>query len=112
LAELVDKLVVYPERMRRNLDLLGGLVHSQSVLLELTQAGVGREHAYALVQRNAMPVWQNIQAGRPGRSFLDNLKADAEVVKSVPANKLEALFDLAHHFKHVDTIFRRVFGSP
>jgi adenylosuccinate lyase len=111
LAEVVDKLVVYPERLQRNLDLLGGLVHSQRVLLALTQAGVSREDAYRLVQRNAMPVWQNMHHGRTGPSFLDNLKADADVTKALKPRDLEALFDLAYHLKHVDTIFRRVFGA-
>ena len=111
LADVVDKLVVYPERMQRNLDLLGGLVHSQRVMLELTQAGLAREDAYRAVQRNAMPVWENMQVGRAGPSFLDNLKADPEVSKHIPAKKLESLFDLKPHFQHVDTTFRRVFGS-
>ncbi len=111
LADVVDKLVVYPERMQRNLDLLGGLVHSQRVMLSLTQKGVAREDAYRLVQRNAMPVWQNMHHGRQGTSFLENLKADADVTKALPPRELEALFDLAYHLKHVDTIFRRVFGK-
>ncbi len=111
LADVVEKLVVYPERMQRNLDLLGGLIHSQRVMLALTQKGVAREDAYAQVQRNAMPVWNNMHHGRTGPSFLDNLKADAEVTKSLPPQELEALFDLAYHLKHVDTIFRRVFGA-
>jgi adenylosuccinate lyase len=111
LADVIDKLVVYPERMQRNLDLLGGLVHSQRVMLALTQKGVAREGAYRLVQRNAMPVWQNMHHGRQGPSFLENLKADAEVTKALPTRELEALFDLAYHLKHVDTIFRRVFGK-
>ncbi len=110
LAEVVEKLVVYPERMQRNLDLLGGLIHSQRVMLALTQKGVAREDAYRLVQRNAMPVWQNMHHGRTGASFLDNLKADAEVTKALAPRELEGLFDLAYHLKHVDTIFRRVFG--
>jgi adenylosuccinate lyase len=110
LAEVIEKLVVYPERMQRNVDLLGGLIHSQRVMLSLTQKGVAREDAYRLVQRNAMPVWQNMHHGRTGPSFLDNLKADADVTKALPARDLEALFDLAYHLKHVDTIFRRVFG--
>ena len=103
LTNVVENLVVYPERMQANLDKLGGLVHSQRVLLALTQAGVSREDAYRLVQRNAMPVW------RGEGQFLDLLKADEEVVLS-DAN-LEALFDLGYHFKHVDTIFNRVFGE-
>ena len=103
LTNVVENLVVYPERMRANLDKLGGLVHSQRVLLALTQAGVSREDAYRLVQRNAMPVW------RGEGKFLDLLKADEEVVLSDA--DLEALFDLGYHFKHVDTIFNRVFGE-
>ena len=111
LADVVDRLVVYPERMQRNLDLLGGLVHSQRVMLALTQKGVARESAYSLVQRNAMPVWRNMHHGVVGPTFLENLKADADVTKALPLRELEALFDLAYHLKHVDTIFRRVFGS-
>ena len=103
-ADLVERLVVYPEAMRANLDRLGGLVHSQRVLLALTQAGMSREDAYRAVQRNAMPVWE-------GRGkFLDLLKADPEVTRRLKPKELEALFDEAYHFKHVDTIFRRVFG--
>ncbi|MGI9438692.1 MAG: adenylosuccinate lyase [Parvibaculales bacterium] len=103
LTNVVDNLLVYPERMQANLDKLGGLVHSQRVLLALTQAGVSREDAYRLVQRNAMPVW------RGEGQFLDLLKADDEVVLS--DSELEELFDLDYHFKHVDTIFTRVFGE-
>ena len=103
LTNVVENLVVYPERMQANLDKLGGLVHSQRVLLALTQAGVSREDAYRLVQRNAMPVW------RGEGQFLDLLKADEEVVLSDA--DLEALFDLGYHFKHVETIFNRVFGE-
>ena len=103
LTNVVENLVVYPERMQANLDKLGGLVHSQRVLLALTQAGVSREGAYRLVQRNAMPVW------RGEGQFLDLLKADEEVVLS--DTDLEALFDLGYHFKHVETIFNRVFGE-
>ncbi|NOT41975.1 MAG: adenylosuccinate lyase [Alphaproteobacteria bacterium] len=110
LADVIEKLVVYPERMQRNLDLLGGLIHSQRVMLALTQKGVAREDAYRLVQRNAMPVWQSMHHGRAGTSFLDNLKADAEVTKALLPNELEGLFDLAYHLKHVGTIFKRVFG--
>ncbi len=105
LAEVVDQLMVYPEAMRANLDKLGGLVHSQRVLLALTQAGMSREDAYRAVQRNAMPVWEG-----KGR-FLDLLKADKEVARHLPAPQLEALFDEAYHTKHVETIFRRVFGT-
>ena len=103
LTNVVENLVVYPDRMQANLDKLGGLVHSQRVLLALTQAGVSREDAYRLVQRNAMPVW------RGEGQFLDLLKADDEVVLSDA--DLEALFDLGYHFKHVETIFNRVFGE-
>lgn len=103
LTNVVENLLVYPERMQANLDKLGGLVHSQRVLLALTQAGVSREDAYRLVQRNAMPVW------RGEGQFLDLLKADEDVILSDDA--LEALFDLGYHFKHVDTIFTRVFGA-
>ena len=102
LTNVIENLLIYPERMLANLDKLGGLVHSQRVLLALTQAGVSREDAYRLVQRNAMPVW------RGEGQFLELLKADEEVVLSDA--DLEALFDLSYHFKHVDTIFDRVFG--
>jgi adenylosuccinate lyase len=105
LAGVVDKLVVYPENMRKNLDRLGGLIHSQRVLLALTQNGVSREDAYAWVQRNAMPVW------RGEGDFLTLLKADADVSRMLRRGELEALFDLGYHFKHVDTIFARVFGE-
>ena len=105
LAGVVEKLVVYPERCQANLDKLGGLVHSQRVLLALTQTGVSREDAYRLVQRNAMPAWRGEGA------FLDNLKADADVTAKLPAAEIEAVFDLSYHTKHVDTIFKRVFGG-
>jgi len=105
LADVIDKLLVYPAHMRKNLDRLGGLVHSQRVLLALTQKGVSREDAYALVQRNAMPVW------RGEGEFLTLLKADKEVAKALSATELEALFDLGYHLKHVDTIFGRAFGG-
>jgi adenylosuccinate lyase len=108
LTSVVDKLLVYPERMQKNLDRMGGLIHSQRVLLALTQAGLSREEAYALVQRNAMKVWDS-----DGElSLLDLLKADPEVAQRLPGEQLEALFDLGYHFKHVDTIFDRVFGHP
>jgi adenylosuccinate lyase len=105
LTNVVDQLVVYPENMRRNLDALGGLVHSQRVLLALTQKGVSREDAYAFVQRNAMPVW------RGEGDFRDLLGNDEEVSAKLSAAELDELFDLSYHFKHVDTIFRRVFGE-
>ncbi|MEP0070886.1 adenylosuccinate lyase [Pyruvatibacter sp.] len=102
LTGVMDKLLVYPENMQANMDKLGGLMHSQRVLLALTQKGVSREDSYRLVQRNAMPVW------RGEGVFLDLLKADEEVVLSDA--ELEDLFDLGYHTKHVDTIFKRVFG--
>jgi adenylosuccinate lyase len=105
LAGVIDKLVVYPETMKRNLDKLGGLHNSQRVLLALTQAGVSREDAYVMVQRNAMKTWED------GRDFLGELKGDAEVTAKVPAKQLDELFDLAYYLKHVDTIFQRVFGK-
>ncbi len=105
LAGVVDKLLVYPENMQKNLDRLGGLVHSQRILLALTQKGVSREDSYRLVQRNAMPVW------RGEGNFLDLLKADKDVSSKLTNAELEALFDLAYHTKHVDTIFKRVFGE-
>ena len=101
LTNLVENLLIYPDRMQANLDQLGGLVHSQRVLLALTQAGVSREQAYALVQRNAMPVWHG------EGQFLDLLKKDKDVVLS--DEQLDALFDLTYHFKYVDRIFARVF---
>jgi len=101
LTAVVEKLVVYPDQMQKNLDLLGGLVHSQRVLLALTQAGTSREDAYRIVQQNAMPVW------RGEGQFLELLKADKEVKLS--DDELEALFNLDYHFKHVDDIFARVF---
>jgi adenylosuccinate lyase len=107
LTGVIDKLVVYPERMAKNLDRMGGLVHSQRVLLALTQAGLSREESYALVQRNAMKVWES--DGQ--QSLLDLLKADAEVTQRLSPKELEGLFDLGYHLKHVDTIFDRVFGG-
>jgi adenylosuccinate lyase len=105
LAGVVDKLLVYPANMQKNLDRLGGLVHSQRVLIALTQKGASREDAYRLVQRNAMPVW------RGEGDFLDLLKKDADVKKYLSDAEIAEQFDLGYHFKHVDTIFRRVFGS-
>ena len=104
LANVIDKMVIYPEACARNLNQLGGLVFSQRVLLALTQAGLSREDAYKAVQRNAMEVW-----GR-GANFLELLQDDSEVAKALPAAQLAALFDLGYHTKHVDTIFKRVFG--
>ena len=104
MAGVIEKLVVYPFNMKKNLDKLGGLHNSQRVLLALTQAGVSREDAYRLVQRNAMKTWEH------GADFLSELKADKDVTSKVPAKSLEAMFDLAYHTKHVETIFKRVFG--
>ena len=105
LAGVIENLLIYPENMQKNLDRLGGLVHSQRVLLALTQKGVSREDAYALVQRNAMPVW------RGEGDFLALLGADKEVRAKLSPAELDELFDLSYHFKHVDTIFARVFGE-
>ena len=105
LTGMMDKLVVYPERMKKNLDDLGGLVFSQRVLLALTQAGMSREDSYKAVQRNAMQVWEH------GGNFLELLAADAEVAKHISRAELEPMFNMAYHTKHVDTIFKRVFGA-
>ena len=105
MAGVIEKLVVYPANMKKNLDQLAGLHNSQRVLLALTQAGVSREDAYAMVQRNAMRTWED------GRDFLAGLKADEGVAAKVPPEKLEEMFDLAYHLAHVDTIFQRVFGK-
>ena len=105
LAGVIERLVVYPANMKRNLDRLGGLHNSQRVLLALTQAGASREDAYRLVQRNAMKTWEQ------GADFLAELKADGEVTALVKPAELEAMFDLGYHTKHVDTIFRRVFAA-
>jgi adenylosuccinate lyase len=105
MAGIIDKLIVYPDNMKKNLDRLGGLVHSQRVMIALTQKGVAREAAYALVQRNAMKVWNGENS-----DFLALLKADKDVRAALSDKELEANFDLAYHFKHVDTIFKRVFG--
>jgi adenylosuccinate lyase len=106
LTGVIEKLLVYPERMAKNMNRMGGLIHSQRVLLALTQAGLTRDESYRLVQRNAMKVWESDGA----LSLLDLLKADAEVAARLSERDLEALFDLGYHFKHVDTIFARVFG--
>jgi adenylosuccinate lyase len=105
LAGLIDKLLIYPANMQKNLDRLGGLVHSQRLLIALTQKGCSREDAYKLVQRNAMPVW------RGEGDFQTLLKDDAEVKKYLTGAEIEQQFDLGYHFKHVDTIFKRVFGE-
>ncbi len=105
LTGVVEKLVVYPENMKRNMDRLGGLHNSQRVLLALTQAGASREDAYRLVQRNAMKTWET------GADFLAELKSDPDVTERVTVNDLEAMFDDGYHLKHVDTIFARVFAD-
>ncbi|GMG84879.1 adenylosuccinate lyase [Paralimibaculum aggregatum] len=105
LTGVIEKLVIYPERMQANLDRTRGLVHSQRVLLALTQAGLSRENAYRAVQRNAMKVWEQ------GADFLAELKADDEVASALDDAALEALFDLGYHLKRVDVIFARVFGA-
>jgi adenylosuccinate lyase len=104
LAGVIENLLIYPETMQANLDKLGGLVHSQQVLLALTQKGVSREDSYVYVQRNAMKIWSE------GGSYLDELKADEDVAANLTSGELDALFDLEQHFRHVDTIFDRVFG--
>jgi adenylosuccinate lyase len=106
LTGVIDKLLVYPERMQKNLDRMGGLVHSQRVLLALTQAGISREDSYRIVQRNAMKVWESDGA----ESLMELLKADADVSAKMSAEEIEDRFNLDYHFKHIDTIFERVFG--
>jgi len=105
LTGIMENLVVYPENMQKNLDKLGGLHNSQRVLLALTQAGASREDAYALVQRNAMKTWNE------GKDFLTELKADPDVTALLKPAELEEMFDLGYHFKNVDRIFDRVFGT-
>ena len=104
-TSVIDKLVVYPDAVAKNLNMMGGLVFSQRVLLALTQAGVSREDSYVYVQRNAMKVWNE------GGQLLDHLKADKDVTAKIPIKDLEPLFDMGYHTKHVDTIFKRVFGE-
>ena len=107
LTGVIEKLLIYPERMQKNLDRMGGLVHSQRVLLALTQAGISREDSYRIVQRNAMKVWES-----DGQiALLDLLKADPDVSAKLSDEELEERFNLDYHFKHVDTIFDRVFGK-
>jgi adenylosuccinate lyase len=102
---MVEKLLIYPQNMLKNLDRLGGLVHSQRLLIALTQKGASREDAYKFVQRNAMPVW------RGEGDFLTLLKKDPDVKKYLSDAEISEQFDLGYHFKHVDTIFQRVFGE-
>ena len=106
LTGVIDKLLIYPERMAKNMNRMGGLIHSQRVLLSLTQAGLSRDESYRLVQRNAMKVWEADGA----LQLLDLLKADADVTARLSPDQLDQLFDLGYHFKHVDTIFARVFA--
>jgi len=103
LTSVVDKLVIYPDNMMKNVDKFHGLVHSQRVLLALTQVGVSREDAYGLVQRNAMKVWEK------GADFMTELLGDTDVTAALSAEEIKSLFDLGYHTKHVDTIFARVF---
>ncbi len=105
LSSVIENLLVYPEAMEANLNKLGGLVHSQQVLLALTQKGASREDAYVYVQRNAMKIWAE------GGSYLDRLKGDADVARYLTSDELDALFDLGQHFQHVETIFERVFRA-
>jgi adenylosuccinate lyase len=107
LTGVIDKLLVYPERMMKNMNRMGGLIHSQRVLLALTQAGASREDSYVMVQRNAMKVWESDGT----LSLLDLLKADPGVSAKLGNAELEALFDLDYHLKHIDTVFGRVFGT-
>lgn len=106
IAGVIDKLIVYPSNMQKNMDRLGGLIHSQRVLIALTKAGVSREDSYRMVQRNAMKVWSGEE-----KDFLALLKKDPDVKAKLSDKELEANFDLDHHYKHVDTIFKRVFGN-
>lgn len=101
---MIEKLVIYPDNMLKNMNKFRGLVHSQRVLLALTQAGVSREDAYRLVQRNAMKVWEQ------DADFLEELLADTEVRAALSEDQIREKFDLGYHTKHVDTIFKRVFG--
>ena len=105
MTNVIDKLIVYPENMQSNLDKLGGLIHSQRILLELTQKGMTREESYAAVQRNAMPVWLE------GKDFRNLLKADSAIEKYLSHNEIDDLFEMSFHMKHIDTIFLRVFGD-
>ncbi len=107
LTGVIDKLLIYPDRMLKNLNKMGGLIHSQRILLALTQAGASREDSYRLVQRNAMQVWESDGA----LQLLDLLAADPDVTALLPRDQLEPLFDLEYHLKHVDTIFDRVFAA-
>jgi len=113
LTGVIDKLLVYPERMLANAEAMGGLIFSQRILLALTQAGLSREDSYRLVQRNAMKVWDNYQARKPvaADQFMQELKQDEDVGKALSPEQIEKEFDMATHTRHVDTIFKRVFGD-
>lgn len=104
LTGVIEKLLVYPDNMMKNMNKFKGLVHSQRVLLALTQAGVSREDSYRLVQRNAMRVWEE------GKDFLEELLGDEDVLAALSEEEIRDKFDLTYHTKHVDTIFKRVFG--
>ena len=106
LTGVIDKLLIYPDRMQKNLDRMGGLVHSQRVLLALTQAGISREDSYRIVQRNAMKVWESDGS----ESLMELLKVDPDVTAKMTASEIEERFNLDYHFKYIDTIFERVFG--
>jgi adenylosuccinate lyase len=105
MATVMERLVIYPENMLKNLDRLGGLVHSQRVLLALTQKGMAREAAYTAVQRNAMKVW------RGEGKFIDLLNSDPDIRPHLGESEINHLFDLGYHFKNVDFVFERVFGT-
>jgi len=105
MSDVIDKLLVYPDAMRKNLDQLGGLIHSQRVLLALTQAGLSREDAYKIVQRNATEVWQN------GGTFLQRLNADRDISSKLNAKELDQIFDSNNEITHTKEIFARVFSS-
>ena len=105
LADIIERLIVYPQRMAANLDRLGGLIHSQRVLIALAEAGLSREDAYRIVQRNAMKTWNE------NKDFLTELQNDLEVSAVLEGATLQGLFDLNYHLKHVETIFARVFAD-
>ena len=105
LADIIERLIVYPQRMAANLDRLGGLIHSQRVLIALAEAGLSREDAYRIVQRNAMKTWSE------NKDFLTELQNDLEVSAVLDGATLQGLFDLNYHLKHVETIFARVFAD-
>lgn len=109
LAGMIDKLTIYPEQMAANVESLGGVVHSGEVLLALTKAGISREDAYKIVQRNAMATWAKLGAPE-AKTFRENLLADEEVAGRIAPEVLDAAMSAEMHHRHVDTIFKRVFG--